>query len=396
MEFPAVTVTELPESICGRDERVRVDPMTSQPYNWICFLSMTAHDGGKYLASGFKIHLPDVNSMAVVTSGHCTYIKGAYAKQISVTFPGEGTVTVGTKDLYASPEYIANGNPDYDYGLIILPGDSNEGFGWTSIISNDQLNNRLVTNCGYPGDKPRGTLWITGGPIDKYTDYRIFYMNDTYGGQSGSPVYTWYEGYWTVLGIHSYGGCPNSAPRFTSEMILRFLQRMNAIQQVALRSFAFPDVYMRCDGNGVVAPSGPGGGTVNCQFKPPGPYEQYFIYPVAMNPSLAPDSVYPVVILSAYWENIYIRMDGSGMTKFKGTGGGVVNCQYGANTYERFNKRKRTDGTFSFQNLHFPQCSIRLDGTGVTKHTGPGGGVVNCQYYDDPNNVGLYERFYII
>ena len=65
-------------------------------------------------------------------------------------------------------------------------------------------------------------MWITGGEIENYSANTIFYMNDTMGGQSGSPVYTWHGGYWTVVGVHSYGGCPNSAPRFTRQMISRF------------------------------------------------------------------------------------------------------------------------------------------------------------------------------
>ncbi|KAI6648049.1 Extracellular metalloprotease [Oopsacas minuta] len=142
--------------------------------------------------------------MLVVTSGHCTYVNNNYAKKILVTFPNQGTVTAFAKDLYASPEYIATGNPDFDYGLILLAGNSDDGFGWTSIIQDSELDARLVTNCGYPGDKPRAILWITGGPIHSFTPKRIYYMNDTAGGQSGSPVYTWCGGYWTVLGVHSY------------------------------------------------------------------------------------------------------------------------------------------------------------------------------------------------
>ena len=375
--LPAIAATELPESICGIDNRVRVDPITSPPYSWICFLSITAHDGTRYKGSGFKIHLKDVNYTAVMTCGHCTYVKGKLAKKISVNFPCQSPVTVYTKDLYASLEYIGQGDPDYDYGLILLPGNSDFGFGWSAIVPDNEMVNRIVTNCGYPADKDRGTMWITGGPVT------------TMNGQSGSPVYTWYEGYWTVVGNHSYGGCPNSAVRLIPEMILRFYERMNALKQVTIRSYAFPDVYMRCDGSG--------GGTVNAQYKPPKTYERYHIYPVGMNPSLAPpDRKYPVHILSARWKNVYIRMDGRNMSKFLGPGGGVVNCQFGARNYEVFYLKGEAEGTFSFQSVQFPHCFLRLDGTGVTKQTRHGGGVVNCQYYEFPDApVKPHGRFYI-
>ena len=222
-------------------------------------------------------------------------------------------------------------------------------------------------------------------------------MNDTMNGQSGSPVYTWHEGYWTVVGIQSLAGCPNSAVRLIPEMILRFYERMNALKQVTIRSHAFPDVFMRCDGSGVVKYMGSGGGIVNCQYKPAKTYEGYYIYPVGMNPSLAPpDRKYPVHILSARWKNVYIRMQGGNMKKPQGSGGGVVNCQHGAFSLEVFYLREEAEGTSSFQSVQHPHCFLRLDGTGVTKHTGPGGGVVNCQYYEDPDAPAVgYERFCI-
>ena len=88
----AVHATSLPESVCGRDERVRVDPETSPQYNWICSLLITAVNGKQYVGSGFKIHIPNINCSVVVTSGHCIYLNGAYAENIRVTFPGHAAV----------------------------------------------------------------------------------------------------------------------------------------------------------------------------------------------------------------------------------------------------------------------------------------------------------------
>lgn len=387
------------ESVCGKDERVQVDPMTSPPYKWICSLLIESASGAIARASGFKIHLPDVNRTAVVTSGHCTYVAGAYATKITVQFPGQRAVHVGPNNIYASPEYINTGDADHDYGLIVLPGNSDDGFGWSAIIPDEELSNRLVTNCGYPGDKPAGTMWITGGSIASNTANRIYYMNDTKGGQSGSPVYTWYGGYWTVLAVHSYGGCPNSAPRFTREMICRFLEWINGLKVKSLRSVNFPDVYLRCDGTGVVQYKPAGGGTVNCQYKPPKDWEKFYIYPVEMAPSLAPQSTrtYKVVIESAHFRNVFIRMDSQGMSQSMGPGGGEVNCQYTAKSWaELFFLRQETNGNYSFRSVQFPHCYIRLDGTGVHSQSGPGGGTVNCQYYDDPSAPALsYERFYM-
>ena len=398
MELPAVQGSSLPESVCGKDERVQVDPMTSPPYKWICSLLIESANGGISRGSGFKIHLPDVDRTAVVTSGHCTYMyeERAYATKITVTFPGQRPVNVGANDIYASPEYINTGDRDHGYGLILLPGTSDDGFGWSAIIPDEKLNNRMVTNCGYPCDKPAGTMWITGGVIASHTANRIYYMNDPMGGQSGSPFYTWYGDYWTVLAIHSYGGCHNFAPRFTREMISRFLKRMNGLKKKTLRSVGFPDVYLRCDGTRVTQWEEAGGGTVNCQYKPPSLWESFYIYPVEMAPSLALQTTYKVVIESAHFRQVFIRMDSQGMKQCMDPGGGEVNCQFTANAWEIYYLRQETNGSYSFRNVHFPHCYIRLDGTRVDSWSKPGGGTVNCQYYDDPSAPALaWECFHL-
>ena len=311
--------------------------------------------------------------------------------------PGEAAIEVGSNDLYASPEYIRSGSADHDYGLILLPGAgaSDDGFGWSAIIEDEELDNRLVTNCGYPADKPQGTMWITGGKISSYTANRIFYMNDTMGGQSGSPVYTWYGGYWTVLAVHSYGGCPNSAPRFTYTMISRFLERMNGLKIKSLRSVPFPDVYVRCDGEGVTECTGTGGGTVNCQYKPPGSYEGFYIYPVEMTPSSALESTCKVVIESVHFKNVFIRLDSKGMSYSQGPGRSEVNCQFTAGSYERYIVKQETNGGHSFRSVEFPHCYIRLDGTGVTQQEGAGSGTVNCQWYELSMLVQSWETFHV-
>ena len=333
--------------------------------------------------SGFKIHLPDVDLTAIVTSGHCTHVKGAKVTKIYLTFPGQQAIVVWPNDIHAAPEYVDTYNPDYDYGLILLPGRSDDGFGWSAIIPDEGLNNRLVTNCGYPVNKPRGTMWITGEAITRYTAKMIFYMNDKMGGQSGSPAYTWYGGYWTALGVHSYGGCPNSAPRFTREMISRFLARMNCLKIKCIRSRKFPTTYLRCDGGEVTKFLPGGGGTVNCWYLTPGDMERFLIYPVKMAPSLALDSIMKVAIESNEFRHVFIRMDSQGMSEPYGLGGGQVNCQFTVNTKEKYFLRQEANGGFSLRSVQFPHCYLRLDSVGADSDSY--GGTVNYQWYADPS-----------
>ena len=77
------------------------------------------------------------------------------------------------------------------------------------------------------------------------------------------------------------------------------------------------------------------------------------------------------------------------MNQFSGSGGGIVNCQYGARSYEKFNLTYNGDqGSFTIQSVQFPGVFLRMDGTGVNQFSGSGAGVVNCQY-----GARSYEQF---
>lgn len=149
----------------------------------------------------------------------------------------------------------------------------------------------------------------------------------------------------------------------------------------SIGSNAFSNVYLRMDGTGVTQPTGPGGGVVNCQYTA-GPYEFFTL-------NRQPSGHY--TIGSVQFANVYLRMDGSGVTQPSGPGGGVVNCEYTAGPWEQFNLMRQPDGTISIGSVQFPNVYLRMDGSGVTQPTGPGGGVVNCQY-----TAGPWEQFLII
>jgi len=209
-------------SVCGEDTRMKVNPTTPVPYMFICFLQMVKNNKNS-IASGFFLNMNTADWM-VVTSAHCIYDHDSqqYASKVTVTYKGDQSIVVTDQNnMYVAPEYASDKNSDYDYGIVIIRNRSRFGFGYKTL-SDAQLNNRVVVNCGYPADKPRGTMWISGGEITSVTARKVFYMNDTKGGQSGSPVYTWYGGWWRVIAVHGYGGCPNSGVRICSQMINRF------------------------------------------------------------------------------------------------------------------------------------------------------------------------------
>jgi hypothetical protein len=74
----------------------------------------------------------------------------------------------------------------------------------------------------------------------------------------------------------------------------------------------------------------------------------------------------PVTIQSHKFPNVYLRMDGSAVTSPTGPGGGTVNCQYGpASSLESFRVRLQADGSVALESVAFPNVYLRMDDTGT-------------------------------
>ena len=229
-------------------------------------------------------------------------------------------------------------------------------------------------------------MWVTEVNIIGFTDTKLCYTNNTLSIQSGSPIFIMENKHWTVVGInHGYKGFPGSAVRFSIKMISNFAKQLQ--RPKAIESFAFPNVYIRCD------PKETGmhtsvGGRVNCQYSKPQQLEKFYIYPLEVQ---SDEKRLLIVIESVKTENVFIRMDGSSIKQYEPPGAGKVNCKYGAGESEMFYLKKEEHESYSFQNKLFPNRYIRLDGRGVNSATSKGSGVVNCQYYED-GDAGPNER----
>lgn len=206
-----------PETVCGRDDRVHITQTGAIPWRWICQLIITAANGKKFRCTGWFI-----GPHTVMTAGHCVYMhsEGGWAKEIEVIPCMNGASRpygsqIG-KSFRSVVGWTKNKDQNYDYGAIILPNNTlGNRVGWFgfAVLPDPTLNNLLANNAGYPGDKPYGTKWFNAGRITKVTPRKFYYMIDTYGGQSGSPVWRYSNGQRHAIGVHAYGGCPNSATR---------------------------------------------------------------------------------------------------------------------------------------------------------------------------------------
>lgn len=216
-----------PETVCGSDDRVRISPANQYPWRANCQLLITMANGSQARGTGWFI-----GPRTVMTAGHCVFSHGAggWVRQIEVIPGMDGNSRPYGSQLATSfrsvTGWTSNQNPEYDYGAIILPNNNlGNTVGWYGFaaLSTAELQNLLINNSGYPGDKPFGTQWFNAGRITQVTDRRLHYMVDTFGGQSGSVIYRLLNGVRHAVGIHGYGGCPNKAVRITQAVFNNML-----------------------------------------------------------------------------------------------------------------------------------------------------------------------------
>ena len=219
-----------PETVCGADDRVRITPANDTPWRWICKLRIRFPNDTRVVGTGWFI-----GSRTVMTAAHCLHSQElGWAQSIEV-IPGmdEARRPYGSQfgaSFRATLGWTRDAKPEYDYGAIILPDDTlGDRVGWFGFIAppDNELQGLLANNSGYPGDKPSGTQWFNAGGITKVEERKIYYMLDTMGGQSGSPVWRKLNGERHAIGIHAYGGCPNSAARITTEVFENMLSWRN-------------------------------------------------------------------------------------------------------------------------------------------------------------------------
>lgn len=186
-------------SVIGADERWRITNTTSWPYRAIVKLRIQFPGSSSW--SGCTGWMIDANTVA--TAGHCLYSRsrGQWASRVYV-YPGRNGYSspygyAYATNLYSVNGWVNSGSQNYDYGAMKLNrniGNSTGWFGFRWQSSNSFPGGYSVT--GYPGDLDSGTWYpmyrgYKNPGIRRVWSMRLFYEIDTFGGQSGSPVYRW-------------------------------------------------------------------------------------------------------------------------------------------------------------------------------------------------------------
>ena len=200
-------------SICGPDQRIKVTDTSALPFKAICKLFMRAPNGRQLVGTGWLTH-----ANKLITAGHCVFDveEGGWMDSITVV-PGMSGHDrpfgrFAAQDVVACGAWLDHRSRRFDVGAIKLSGGvRHQDFLTPSLQDSDN-----VTVCGYAGDLDTGIFQYRMSHPASKVDGRFYYSIDTFGGQSGAPVLKNSD---TAIGIHNYGGCPNSGSDLFEELI---------------------------------------------------------------------------------------------------------------------------------------------------------------------------------
>lgn len=220
------------ETVIGVDERNLIKETDKYPWRMIAALSLIPRPplSNTYIGTAWFI-----GPKTLLTAGHCVYSKsdfGGWIGRIEVSPGRYGSKfpfkTVTATRFSALKVWEDSADPDFDVGCIHLDAPLEETVGHFKIASptDAELAERLVNVSGYPGDRGGGKeQYFHRNRLLKVTARRLYYDVDTYGGQSGSPV--WIQNgpkdEPVAIGVHAYGVSSemtaNSGPRLRPEVV---------------------------------------------------------------------------------------------------------------------------------------------------------------------------------
>jgi glutamyl endopeptidase len=220
------------EIVHGPDDRVQITNTSVYPWRAHASLLIQAADNSMWIGTGWFI-----GPHTLATAGHVVYIKNSgvpgrdgWVNNIKV-MPGRngsslpyGSIT--STNFRSVTGWANSGDPNYDYGAIIIPTDLGLTTGWFGFGVWADADLLAVTGniSGYPGDKPAGTQWYDARGVASVDTRKVYYDIDTAGGQSGSGVYRFANGGRYGIAVHAYGGAStNSGTRIVTPVFNNYV-----------------------------------------------------------------------------------------------------------------------------------------------------------------------------
>ena len=192
------------------DDRIVVNPKLN-PFRKICALRIKAKNKNMYVGTGWFI-----SAHVLATAGHCVFMHdaGGWVSEVEVLPFLDGdeksTQKYRSTKFHSFEGWVLYWNSDCDYGVIELNDPVGDTTGFFSFASYEDKNiiNQNLNLSGYPLDRYSAIkqLWH-GRQIVRASNRKIYYDIDTFGGQSGCPVWLQLKNEERVaVAIHAYGG----------------------------------------------------------------------------------------------------------------------------------------------------------------------------------------------
>lgn len=219
-----------PKDVLGTDERVQVGNTQTFPFNSIGYTAMTFPNNATFRGTAFL-----VSPHVALTNGHVVFsaANGGAVSSLSY-FPGQFEDTggqirtpFGQFDASATDHVVqyeelggTSAGFTYDYAAIFFNDPVTSTNRFMPLVFNRA--GTAVNSSGYPGEAGgRSTFaqWFASGNVISNQSDLVFYDMDSTAGNSGSPVWEFFEatGQRQVIAIHAFGSpSSNGGPRLTS------------------------------------------------------------------------------------------------------------------------------------------------------------------------------------